>query len=259
MRNRTPLTFNYDRFDLKMLLAGGSGSGKTRFCGTYTKGPIHFYMLDAGGELALDGLPKRPDTCPISWDNLSVDTTFQDVWELLQKDQKEGLFEHLAEVNGLAVLPDSYTALAEYGELAIGKLYNKTFAIGEGAKYKISPKTDTFTVHDWGQLTHWNRYILQFIRELPCAVASTVHVMERTDAEGKFMGRAPAVTGRLRDLIGNGYHETYYMHQGADKIYYLYMEKHQGFQGKSRAFDIKKMKNPSMDLLADLYMKGKRI
>ena len=57
--HKQKLTERKRKFDLKFLLTGNSGSGKTHFTATYTKGPIHYYMFDRGGEKTVEKIAGK--------------------------------------------------------------------------------------------------------------------------------------------------------------------------------------------------------
>jgi len=135
-------------FDLKFLLCGNSGSGKTHLCGTYTTGPVHFYMLDKGGEKSLEKLiEERPQGSP----TLSVDTfsksevNFSDFWHKFQLDEKEGFFDYMKEQNGLVVI-DSLTAANHKAIKEICKACNIT---PSGIGQKLDNKKGMSMPH-WG-------------------------------------------------------------------------------------------------------------
>ena len=85
--NKQKLAERERKFDLKFLLTGNSGSGKTHFTASYTMGPIHYYMMDRGGEKTIEKLSKnRKD---ITIDNFSSnDVLFSDFWKQFQIDEE---------------------------------------------------------------------------------------------------------------------------------------------------------------------------
>ena len=85
--NKTKLVEKKRYFNLKFLLTGNSGSGKTHFTATYTKGPLHYYLFDKGGEKTVEKIMgSRND---ITIDNFSADSLlFSDFWRTFQEDEK---------------------------------------------------------------------------------------------------------------------------------------------------------------------------
>ena len=76
------------KFDLKFLLTGNSGSGKTHLTATYN-GPIHYYVFDKGGEKTVEKIMgNRTD---ITIDDFSSNSIqFSDFWKQYQEDEKKG-------------------------------------------------------------------------------------------------------------------------------------------------------------------------
>lgn len=244
-------------FDLNFFLCSNSGAGKTHLCGTYTKGPIHFYMLDKGGERTLNKLISvRPKSAPIiSVDNLSADSiTFSDVWKVLQEDEKSGLYNHMLVNNGLIIF-DSLTTMNQKAITEIMRINKRGGAkIGKA----FSQKTDGMQITDWGQLLQWMSQLVASIQEFPCATATTVHLHTVMDGEQKVVARYPSVNGQFRQIVGVNYDETYLLENRKEKYTIHFKEKHK-FQAKSRAFSVDKVTNYTMDMLAEAYMKGKTL
>ena len=104
---KTKFSKSKRKFDLKFLLTGNSGSGKTHLTATYLDGPIHYYIFDKGGEKTIEKIMK--DRTDITIDNFSPSSVkFSDFWKQFQEDEKVGFFNWLVENNGLLVL-DSLT------------------------------------------------------------------------------------------------------------------------------------------------------
>jgi len=133
--NKTKLTERKRIFDLKFLLTGNSGSGKTHFTATYTKGPLHYYMFDKGGEKTIEKISKnRTD---ITLDNFSHDDMlFSDFWRTFQEDEKAGLFEWLKEQSGMLVLD----SLTNANKKAIHEIEKKSGITPSGIGKKIDMK-----------------------------------------------------------------------------------------------------------------------
>lgn len=239
-------------FDLKFLLAGDSGSGKTHLCGTYTKGPVHFYMLDKTGEVSLRKLLKgRPEGSPITVDILSDDgVTFSDVWKKIQEDAKAGMFDYFREHNGLVVL-DSITngnikALANIASLS---------GVRHADIGKVLDMKKGFSMPHWGQLLQWMQTLASTMQTLPCATATTVHLMSMTDGDGNVCGRKPLVNGQFRELLPIDFTEVYLLEVRGDNHIINFKEKDK-FIAKSKAFSASNVRNFTMDMLAEAYLKG---
>ncbi len=251
---KTPLTEGTKKFDLKFFLVGASGSGKTHFCGTYTAGPVHFYMTDRGGEKTLYKLLKtRPKSAPpITVDIIpSGKHAYTEFWTLLQQDAKAGFFDSIAEQSGLVVLPDSITTINELAKTEI--------AIRKGIDLvQMSQAKDNKNVMDpalWGQLLSWMNLLVQTIQELPCATATTVHLFTETDKDGAVIKRVPSVNGQFRQTIGINFDEVYLMECKGTK-HNIYFKEHNYFNAKSRVFSVKKLTDVTMDEIASAYLTG---
>jgi len=64
---KKPFSVKDKSFNIKFLLCGNSGSGKTDLCARYTKGPVHFYMFDKGGEKTIEKIITISSICPPVW------------------------------------------------------------------------------------------------------------------------------------------------------------------------------------------------
>ncbi len=251
---KTPYVPPADVFDLNFFLCANSGAGKTHLCATYTLGPVHFYMLDKGGERTLKKLLKgRPKSNPISIDNLSRETdTFSAFWKKLQQDEKEGFFAHMAEQNGLVVFDSATSA----NKKAIHEIMRVNRRGGYTVGKSFTAKTDGMQITDWGQLSQWMTQLVSTIQELPCATATTVHLHTIMDGDQQVVARYPSVNGQFKQIIGTDYDETYLLENRKDKYTIHFKEKHK-FQAKSRIFSVSKVTNYTMDMLATAYTNNK--
>lgn len=239
------------KFDLKFLLVGDSGSGKTHLCGTYTKGPIHFYMLDPGGEKTLYKLNKnRPADCQMTMDLLPErKTSWQSFWKTIQKDEKDGLFDDLAARNGIVVMPDSLSAASDMVIRDVAAQNNRT----------LSEQTAPLRIQDWGQATQWIKTLISVFNDLPCAAIMTAHLyVEKDQTSGNVIARYPMVTGAMRTTIGRFFDEVYLL-APIGKNFQLYFKEFKSFNAKSRHFEARSVKNITMDQLADAYLAGKQL
>jgi len=238
------------KFNLNFFLVGNSGSGKTHLAGTYSLGPTHFYMFDKGGENTLDKLIQKK-TSKLSLDLLSSDDlSFSDIWTSLQKDQRDGFFDQMAEENGLIVF-DSLTSVNQKAIKEIMYLNKRT-----GNKIgKPGDDKKNMRIQDWGQLLQWMTQFVGIIQELPCATITTVHLHTLTDKDNAVVARYPSVNGQFRQIVGVNYDETYLLEvRGENHI--LHFKERFKFEAKSRVFASKEVRNYTMDDLANAYMKG---
>src|SRR6056297_1658249 len=133
--NKTKLSAKQRKFNLKFLLTGNSGSGKTHFTATYTQGPIHYYMMDKGGEKTIEKLIKNREDITI--DNFSQNAVlFSDFWKQFQIDAENGFFDHLAENQGLLVLD----SLTNANQKAIYEITKKSGVTPSGIGTKLDNK-----------------------------------------------------------------------------------------------------------------------
>ncbi len=248
---KTPLTMTDRKFDLKFMLVGDSGTGKTHFAGSYSGGPIHFYMIDPGGEKTLfkPEFKEKIDAGMITIDRFSLrDHSYTDIWKTLQKDAKEGFFEEMAEKNGLVVLPDSLTTLAILAQENVAKNHNRD----------LKDINKAMRIQDWGVLGAWLKEFVAVVNDMPCATVSTAHLHNDFDKGGSIISRAPAMPGKLKYSIGLFFDEVYLLEsRGRNRV--VHFTETNGFQAKSRIFDEKSVKNITMDDIANAYLTGKSL
>ena len=250
--NKTKLTEKQRIFNLKFLLTGNSGSGKTHFTATYTKGPLHYYMFDKGGEKTIEKIAsKRND---ITIDNFSADSLlFSDFWRTFQEDEKNGLFLWLKEQSGMLVLD----SLTNANKKAIHEIEKKSGITPSGIGKKIDMKMGMAPAH-WGQLLNWMSTLVSSLQELPCAVAVTVHLHTLMNSDQEVVARYPAVNGQFRQLLAADFDEAYLLTTQGTKRQIFFTEK-LAFEAKSRVFDMPKVEGISMDQLAAAYLAGKTV
>lgn len=249
MLTSEPLEFSVEKFNRKFLLVGNSGAGKTYLCGSYTKGPIHFYMTDPGGENTLrDFIKNRSKHSPITITKISmVENTFKEVWDFIQKDHKRGFFKEMAEKNGLVVMPDSFTTFAMMAVEYVAKQ--------NGRDLLTADKTRGMRIQDWGSVTQWMKTFISFINSLPCAVVATAHLHIDKDKEGDIVSRVPLMPGSFRNTIGLFFDEVYLLETRGNN-YVINFKETGRFEAKSRLFNVKSLKNLTMDDIAKTSMTG---
>ena len=250
--NKTKLVEKKRYFNLKFLLTGNSGSGKTHFTATYTKGPLHYYLFDKGGEKTVEKIMgSRND---ITIDNFSADSLlFSDFWRTFQEDEKNGLFQWLKEQSGMLVLD----SLTNANKKAIHEIEKKSGITPSGIGKKIDMKMGMSPAH-WGQLLNWMSTLVSSLQELPCAVAVTVHLHTLMNSDQKVVARYPAVNGQFRQLLAADFDEAYLLTTQGTKRQIFFTEK-LAFEAKSRVFDMPKVEGISMDQLAAAYLAGKTV
>ncbi len=239
-------------FDLKFLLTGNSGSGKTHFTATYTKGPLHYYMFDKGGEKTIQKIaPKRND---ITIDNFSKnEIEFSVFWKQFQEDEKAGFFEYLAEQSGLLIVD----SLTNANKKAIEEIAKKSGVTPSGIGKKIDMKKGMAPPH-WGQLLNWMTTLVTALQELPCAVAVSVHLHTLMNSDQEVVARYPAVNGQFRQLLAADFDEAYLLTTQGTKRQIYFTEK-LSFEAKSRVFDMPKVEGITMDNLVNAYLTGKTV
>ena len=250
--NKTKLSERKRIFDLKFLLTGNSGSGKTHFTATYTKGPIHYYMFDKGGEKTIEKISKNRQDITI--DNFSSsDVLFSDFWHQFQEDEKAGFFNHLNENSGLLVLD----SLTNANLKAIYEIAKKAGVTPSGIGKKIDMKLGMAPPH-WGQLLNWMTTLVTSLQELPCAVAVTVHLHTLMNSQQEVVARYPSVNGQFRQTLATDFDEAYLLTVQGTKRQIYFTEK-LSFEAKSRVFDMPKVEGITMDQLAAAYIAGKTV
>lgn len=248
--NKTPLSARKRKFDLKFLLTGNSGSGKTHFTGTYLDGPIHYYIFDKGGEKTIEKIMgNRKD---ITIDNFSPnEIQFSDFWKQYQEDEKNGLFDWLLENSGLLVLD----SLTNANKKAIEEIAKKSGVTPSGIGKKLDMKLGMAPPH-WGQLLNWMSTLTSSMQELPCAVAITVHLHVLMNKDQEVVARYPAVNGQFRQLLAADFDEAYLLTSKGSKRQIYFTEK-LSFEAKSRVFDMDKIEGVTMSDIARAYLEGK--
>lgn len=240
------------KFNLKFLLTGNSGSGKTHFTATYTKGPLHYYMFDKGGEKTIEKLAgDRQDITIDTFANNSI--MFSDFWRSFQEDGKNGFFEYLAEKDGLLILD----SLTNANQKAIEEICKKSSITPSGIGKKLDMKLGMAPPH-WGQLLNWMKTLVTSLQELPCAVAVTVHLHTLMNSQQEVVARYPAVNGQFRQLLAADFDEAYLMTTQGSKRKIYFTEK-LSFEAKSRVFDMPFVEGITMDQLATAYLAGKTV
>ena len=228
---KTPLKSRQRKFDLKFLLTGNSGSGKTHFTATYTKGPIHYYQFDKGGEKTVEKLMGQRSDITID-DFSSSQIAFSDFWQQFQADGKNQFFEHLAENSGLLVLD----SLTNANQKAIIEICKKSGITPSGIGKKLDMKMGMAPPH-WGQLLNWMTTLVTALQELPCAVAVTVHLHVLMNSDQEVVARYPAVNGQFRQLLSADFDEAYLLTtQGTKRM--IYFTEKLSFEAKSRSFSM---------------------
>jgi hypothetical protein len=250
--NKTPLSARQRKFDLKFLLTGNSGSGKTHFTATYTKGPIHYYLFDKGGEKTVEKLMSNRTDITID-DFSSSSIAFSDFWQQFQADGNAGFFEHLTENSGLLVLD----SLTNANRKAIDEICKKSGITPSGIGKRLDMKLGMAPPH-WGQLLNWMTTLVTSLQELPCAVAVTVHMHVLMNSDQEVVARYPAVNGQFRQLLAADFDEAYLLTtQGSKRI--IYFTEKLSFEAKSRSFDMPHVTGITMDQLVSAYLKRETV
>ena len=248
---KKPFTVRDKKFNLKILLCGNSGSGKTDLPSHYTKGPLHFYMFDKGGEKTIEkNLSLRKSSDPqLSVDIMSSDKdSFSDFWTQFQQDEKDGLFEELAKNNGILVI-DSITSL---NRKAINEICSKNNITPSGIGKILNMKKGMAMPH-WGQLLSWMSTFIAALQELPCAVIATVHLHTLMNSNQEVVARYPSVNGQFRQLIAVDFDEAYLL-ETRGKNHLIHFKECGKFEAKSRVFDSKELRNSNINAIAEAYI-----
>jgi len=236
-------------FDLTFLLVGNSGSGKTDLISKYTKGPVHFYMADKGGEKTIIKNMRKEKRNNISIDVMSDNKfRFSDFWAKYQEDEQAGKFEWLAKNNGILCV-DSLTALNFKG---IREILTKDGKLPSGIGRKIDNKKGMDMAH-WGQLLNWMQTFVSTLQDLPCAVAITVHLHVLMNKNQEVIARYPSVNGQWRQLLPVDFDECYLL-EFKKSTQTIHFKERNKFEAKSRSFSMDKKKNPKMDNLVTAYL-----
>lgn len=217
-------------FDLKFMLVGSPGAGKTHLAGTYTGGPVHFYMCDPGGEKTLRKLLKdRPDHSPITVDTFlrRNQQNYNSFWNQLQSDAKAGFFEEMASKNGLVVF-DSMTSILMLATDSIAKKNNRN--------PNEQPAFGGFRMQEWGQRSAWLTELTRVINDLPCATAVLCHLKRLEDQNTRTILESLNLPGQLSDNAGNWFDEVYKLTSIADKLRIFFRPDGRFDQAKTRVF-----------------------
>lgn len=190
-------------FDLKFMLVGSPGSGKTHMCATYTKGPIHLYMTDPNGEKTLYKLNQnRPEASPITLDifRRSEGHTYETFWKTLQEDAKSGFFDDFKSRSGIVIF-DSATSLALLALDSVAKKNQRTPG--------NTPEKGGMRRQDWGQRSAWLTELIRTLTDMPCAAILTVHLKRIVNEQTGAVIEQLNLPGQLSDCGGNFVDEVY--------------------------------------------------
>lgn len=241
-------------FDLKFILVSAPGGGKTHMAGTYSGGPIHFYMLDQGGEKTLYKLNEsRPPDAPITVDtfNRRDKQGYDSFWKQIQTDGKSGFFDEMAAQNGLVVF-DSMTAISQLALDSVAQKNNRTPG--------NTPESGGMRRQDWGQRSAWITEFIRVVTELPCAVVITCHLKRIQDDNTGSVREQLALPGQLADSGANWFDEVYKLGSVAKSIRLHFRNGGAFDQCKTRVFTDDsvdfKLGEPIMDKLVSAYFSG---
>lgn len=251
---KQPFSPKERKFDLKSMFCGNSGCGKTDLAASYTKGPVHFYMLDKGGEKTIEKklTTRDKNVPPISVDILSSsDISFSDFWHHIEQDDKDGFFEEMAEQNGLVVF-DSITAINKKAIKEVSKV-NKINPIDIGKRLDMKK---AIAPAYWGQLLSWMTTFISTAQELPCAVIVTAHLHILINSDQEVVARYPYVNGQFRQLMPVDFDECYLLETRGSK-HYIHFKENNKFEAKSRVFDMVKTDGKTLDDIANAYINFK--
>lgn len=248
-----PLTaMNQDKhFDIKALVYGNAGVGKTYMLGTYSKGPVHIYCFDPGGWKSLYSSANSGNISVADFVEADVTSpiVFKNFWDQLQADGKRGLFRELADAKGILAV-DSLSTLS-------------IAALAYAMRQDNKPYNDQPEIKHYGKQSAYLRQLMQTITSMPCAVLLTAHIDYEKNKEGAIVKAYPAVTGKFKTVISQFFDEMWLLDIKADK-YMLDFKGNEVFSAKSRV--IKPLKEGqrriatfSLDKLYEHYMEGKPI
>lgn len=240
-----------DRFNLKMLLWGDPGCGKTTFVGTYTKGPIHFYLADPQG---LSVLRKNNNRESITSDVFTDETygrgkTYPAFWKQLQKDEREGFFGELAEQEGILVI-DSWTTMEGYlVDYVCSTVLKKK--VGDGGAYDIGRP-------DWPTISGYVLAFFKHITSLPCATLILCHSKSTQDADNNVFFR-PTILGQQADSAPRWFSEYLRLSLAAGHLK-VQVQGNPRIPAASRLFlpgdGVKTLQDPTMDTLYNVFHGG---
>jgi len=233
-------------FNLNFLFVGSSGTGKTDFAARYTKGPVHFYMFDKGGTSTIKKISQEKKTQNISLDLFNHSSIkFSEFWDNFQQDERDGLFDQLAEQNGILII-DSITKLNIIAKREISLKSLKGLPMigkkGKAAKW---------TFAEWEELRGWMQTFMNCIQDLPCATVTTVHLVNETDASGAVIGKSLTLNGAFREAIKIDFDEMYLFERKGNN-FSVCMQNKANFTARSNSFKQEVYKDLKLD---DLFKK----
>lgn len=227
----------------KFLIYGASGSGKTHLIGSYTKGPILFYGFDPGGSLTL--LKSANKEIYVN-DFIDKDVyrphAYVDFANAWNKDEALGLFQHLADNNGLVVI-DSITTLSD---AIMAEVTSKNDKVKNG---------DPPMQQDYLKQMTILHHIIRELNALPCAAICTAHEELVKDEATGSTTMYPLLTGKLRSKLGLYFSEVYSLNSGPKGRQLRTCPDGRYKQDKSRIFpaDMEQIPNPTLDYIYDYY------
>lgn len=251
---KTQLTATDLTTDFKMLLVGHSGAGKTHLTGTYKSGPIHYYMVDPGGEKTLFKLLEdRPKESPITIDTFRRrdKQDFNQLWETMQKDAAAGFYDNLKKQNGLLVI-DSMTSVIALATDAVAKL--------SGKKPGLSPEKGGFRRQEFGIRSGWILELIRQISDIPCATILCCHLQRIVDDNTGTVTESLLMPGQNSDVAGNWFDEVWKLSTIGKTLRISFKPDGKFESTKSRVFSLPyadfQMSQPTLDQLAKAYIKG---
>jgi hypothetical protein len=177
-------------FDLKMLIYGEPKTGKSHFCGTYTKGPVYVYTFDEGGAKTYRKMPHSDKIMVAQYmePDRNKAASWKDFIKDLQQAGKDGFFEQAQADNALVVFESTTTMADAIMRLVIYKNHKSIFDADSIPHQATQPQ--------WGSGVRIMQEFINTVTTLPCAVAVTAHTRtEKDEVSGKLIG-FPTTVGK---------------------------------------------------------------
>lgn len=200
--------------NIKLLLFGDSGVGKTCFASTFP-GPIHFYDFDLKVSSAASFLKGQGKLSEISYDQYPLVKEFpgsagrsfnKDLGEL----QKTDPFPYRT------IVIDSLTTCAD-------RLMEYLMAENKGIKRAVTKGAQAPALQDYGLFRIFMKQFIGEVLSFPCNVIFTAHIDVKTDEQTGAILRQAMLPGKLAAELPIYFEEVYraYVEGEGEKRKYL--------------------------------------
>lgn len=200
--------------NIKLLLFGDSGCGKTCFASTFP-GPIHFYDFDLKVSSAASFLKEQEKIQDISYDQYPLNkTNMGEAGRTFNYDL--GKLKENANFPYRTIVIDSLTTCAD-------RLMEYLMAENKGIKRNVTKGAQAPALQDYGLFRIFMKQFIGEVLSFPCNVIFTAHIDVKTDEQTGRILRQPMLPGKLASELNIYFEEVYraYVEGDSDKRRYV--------------------------------------